>query len=304
MKRFTAVLIGLLCLPAYAEIAPVDYWDQPEEAEVQVTDEVVAQPEEETPVKQVSQPAMVSPRATIGRSATRTMSSANGTTSTRAVAAPSRAVASRNSSASIRSMMNPNSGTVASRQSSSSNVNEARVGTSSPLYNSTNARVAIRNSAGVGTRVATVTSGLTTTSSSSTTSGTDMEELAQMTDFCKAQYFSCMDNFCNTLDDNEGRCSCSANIKNYQKVEDALKTATEDLQNVAMQIQYLGLNKDEVVALFSQTEAEEAMSENQDTTDLKNDLDKYENLLLILSQPAARDQAMRLIWIFLILILR
>ena len=68
----------------------------------------------------------------------------------------------------------------------------------------------------------------TTTSTATTT--TDMDELAQVTDFCKAQYTQCMDNFCNVLDDNQGRCSCSVNLKNYANTENALKKATEDLQ--------------------------------------------------------------------------
>jgi hypothetical protein len=289
MKKITAVLIGLLCLPAYAEIVPADYWDQQEAAESQVADDVMAQTGEETQAQPTNQttsaPTVASPRATIARSGTRAVSSAKGTTSTRTSAAPSRAVASRNSSISIRSMMTPNSGTVSSRQSSNFNVNSARVGitqtntVSAPLYNS--ARVAVRPSA-IGSvasaRVASVSTG--TTTSSSTSTGTDMEEIAQLTDFCKAQYFSCMDNFCNILDDNQGRCSCSSNIKNYQKVEDALKSATEELQSVALQIQYLGLSKEEVVSLFTQTEAEEAMSGTQDTTDLKNDLDKIQKLII------------------------
>ena len=64
-----------------------------------------------------------------------------------------------------------------------------------------------------------------------------------------------MDNFCNVLDDNQGRCSCSANLSNYAETEEALKQATEDLQDVALQIQYIGLTADEVETLFTQTEA-------------------------------------------------
>lgn len=290
MKRFTAVLIGLLCLPAYAEVVPAGYWDQPTEEESQITDDIAVQSDQETPVQKVSQsviaPSTVSQRATAARTATRAVSSVKGTTSTRS--APSRAVASRNSATNIRSMANPNGGTVSSRQSSNSNVNEARTAltqsdtVNTALYTPVTARVAVRTSA-IGSSISNTIRAATTstsTTSSSTSSGTDMEELAQLTDFCKAQYFSCMDNFCDTLDDNQGRCSCSANIKSYQKIEDALKSATEELQNVALQIQYLGLTKDEVIALFSETEAEEVMSDNTDTTALKNDLDKIQKLII------------------------
>src|SRR5574344_2187981 len=110
MKRFTAVWIGLLCLPAYAEVVPAGYWDQPTDEETQITDDVAAQSDQETPVQKVSQSVIatstVSQRATAARTATRAVSSGKGTTSTRA--APSRAVASRNSALSIRSMANPN----------------------------------------------------------------------------------------------------------------------------------------------------------------------------------------------------
>ena len=89
-----------------------------------------------------------------------------------------------------------------------------------------------------------------------------------------------MDNFCNVLDDNQGRCSCSANLKNYAKTEEALKQATEDLQDVAQKIQYIGLTSDEVETLFKQTEAELAMQQNSDNTQLKNDLDRIKNMIV------------------------
>ena len=124
-----------------------------------------------------------------------------------------------------------------------------------------------------------------TTATSETTQTNDelaqsMDELAQMTDYCKAQYTECMDNFCNVLDDNQGRCSCSANLKKYAKTEEALKLATESLQDVAQQIQYIGLTSEEVETLFTQTEAELQMQKTQDNTQLKNDLDNIKDMIL------------------------
>ena len=107
-----------------------------------------------------------------------------------------------------------------------------------------------------------------------------MDSLAQMTSYCKAQYAECMDNFCNVLDDNQGRCSCSKNIKNYEKTETALKQATEALQDVAQQIQYIGLSKYEIETLFSQTEAELQMQNTTDNSQLKNSLDKIKGLIV------------------------
>ena len=96
-----------------------------------------------------------------------------------------------------------------------------------------------------------------------------------------------MDNFCNVLDDNQGRCTCSKNIKNYAKTEEALKAATEALQDVAQQIQYIGLSSDEIETLFTQTEAEIQMQSTQDNTQLKNDLDRIKNLIVDVKSGSA-----------------
>ncbi|MBP3397970.1 MAG: hypothetical protein J6K82_03500 [Alphaproteobacteria bacterium] len=148
-----------------------------------------------------------------------------------------------------------------------------------PLYTG---RVSTRSSA-IRARIPTIsaTSGTTTTTTTSVAdTEISMDELAQITDFCKAQYTQCMDNFCNVLDDNQGRCSCSKNIKNYAETEAALKEATEALQDVAQEIQYIGLTSDEVETLFTQTEAELTMSKTSDNTTLKNDLDRIKKLII------------------------
>ncbi|MCM1293992.1 MAG: hypothetical protein NC311_00315 [Muribaculaceae bacterium] len=131
-------------------------------------------------------------------------------------------------------------------------------------------------------RMASTATTTTTTSTAETKADTaaEMDELAQMTDYCKAQYTQCMDNFCNVLDDNQGRCSCSANLKNYSKTETALKQATENLQDVAQQIQYIGLTKDEIETLFTQTEAELKMQNTTDNSQMKNDLDRIKNMIV------------------------
>ena len=175
--------------------------------------------------------------------------------------------------------------------SNKSNANTSRASivqtdtVNSPLYISS--RVGVTNTSNVTTRVPTIRVGsaatstnATTTSSESTSSTTSIDELAQLTDYCKAQYVACMDNFCNVLDDNQGRCSCSANLSNYAETEDALKQATEDLQEVALQIQYIGLTADEVETLFTQTEAELEMQTSTDNSQLKNDLDKIKNMII------------------------
>ncbi len=155
-------------------------------------------------------------------------------------------------------------------------------GTSS-LYNSTSARLGVRSSSSLRrSPVVSVTSnGLTTTEEAVVAADTsEMDELAELTDYCKSQYMACMDNYCNVLDENQGRCSCSVNLKNYAKSEAALKQATEELQEVAQKIQYIGLSAREVETLFTQTEAERTMQTKTDTTQLKTSLDKVKDMII------------------------
>ncbi|MCL2369096.1 MAG: hypothetical protein FWC83_00270, partial [Alphaproteobacteria bacterium] len=113
--------------------------------------------------------------------------------------------------------------------------------------------------------------------------GPSMEELAALTDFCRAAYMNCMDGFCAVVDDAMGRCACSANVQQYVEVQQALRNVTDELQQVAIAIQYLGLSADEVTALFSQTEAEIAMGMGlnaQDTSQLRSDLNRIQGMVL------------------------
>ena len=159
-----------------------------------------------------------------------------------------------------------------------------------PLYTG---RVSTRSSA-IRARIPTISASSGTTTSSTTSAedtSASMDELAQLTDFCKAQYTQCMDNFCNVLDDTQGRCSCSKNIKNYAETEAALKEATEALQDVAQEIQYIGLTSQEVETLFAETEAELTMSKTSDSTTLKNDLDRIKKLIVEVKPGSASSTA-------------
>jgi hypothetical protein len=148
-------------------------------------------------------------------------------------------------------------------------------------------------SRGVATRSSIVTPTMFGTApaaaAAATVSASEAEELLAQTDFCKAQYSSCMDSFCNVLDDNQGRCSCSASISKYEKTEEAMKQATIDLQDVATKIKYLGLSRDEVLSLFEQTAAEQAMQGATDSSALKSSLEKIQKLLI---DPTSATTAM------------
>ena len=315
MKRFVAVLAGLIALPAFAEVAPVFYEDVIEYVEEDVDPTApIAEADVSAPVVV---PATKSTRTNGRVTATGRVSGRNAATTRTATRA---GVVSRTAarptvvtrSGTLPTVATRNATTRASRTNgidkiattrramqNSGGANVARAGVTTtdtvnnPIYSgNVAARVGMRVSSGtsgaVRARIPTISASVTnstsaTTATTNTTAASTaaaMDEMAQMTSFCKAQYTECMDNFCNVLDDNQGRCSCSKNIKNYEKTEIALKEATEALQDVAQQIQYIGLSKDDITTLFSQTEAELQMQNSTDNSKLKNDLDKIKSLVV------------------------
>ena len=96
---------------------------------------------------------------------------------------------------------------------------------------------------------------------------------------CQQQYNDCMDQFCNVIDANQGRCSCSSNLSNYTDVEEAVTDANNQLNDVAQRIRYVGLSADEIRAIMNETEAEEALSGAKDTSETRNMLEEIENLI-------------------------
>ena len=313
MKRFIAVLSGLLVLPAFAEVAPIYYDEVIEYFDEETSADDAVETATPTVVAPVAAPSSVNPR-TANRNASRAVPSIGANVATRSNAgrvtatnrttsntvsartATNSAVRSAPSRVSTRAARSASNGTqqiVSTRRAMQANTptTVARASivqtdtVTKPLYTG---RVSSRASA-VRARIPTVSavSATSTTTESAATATQSMDELAQIADFCKARYTSCMDNFCNVLDDNQGRCSCSKNIKNYAKTEDALKAATEALQDVAQQIQYIGLTSDEIETLFTQTEAEIQMQSTQDNTQLKNDLDRIKNLIVDVKSGSA-----------------
>ena len=292
MKRLICVLGGLLVLPAFADVTP-DVGN--------IANTPVAQPSRATPnannatsraTARVSASATntQNPRATTertsqsSRNATVARSGAAATTVARGASDTTSRVASRPSRNVAATGAN-----VTSRRAIPTNANPSvtsRVGMTTATVTN---RVSSRPTAAVMARAPTTisvsapvatTEEIVTTTEEKQTAVSNMDEIVQLTDYCKAQYTSCMDNFCNVLDDNQGRCSCSKNIKNYEKTENALKLATEALQDVSQQIQYIGLTKDDIETLFTQTEAELAMQSTTDSTQLKNDLDNIKDMIV------------------------
>ena len=319
MKRLVVVLGGLLALPAFAEVAPYYYADAIEYSDVEYAEDNALMDDAEIVAdEEVSQQPVVtvkkSPRITAVRNSSRAGASTSNTNTRRSSDSNTRVVAARTTTArtvapsrvaetrgtvSRAGAGNVTQGVSARRTTSASGANVARAGTTTTtatvktatgtteaVFEDNNlytGRVGVRSSGSarvptIRVASATVTTGESTVSKATTTAA--MDELAELTDYCKAQYTACMDNFCNVLDDNQGRCSCSKNIQNYAKTEEALKAATEELQDVAQKIQYIGLTGDEIKTLFSETEAEETMRGRTDNSEIKTSLDKIKNMIV------------------------
>ena len=106
-----------------------------------------------------------------------------------------------------------------------------------------------------------------------------LEQTAALNKSCQDQYNDCMDQFCAVIDANQKRCSCSSNLSKYAKVEKAVKDANTELNEVAQNIRYVGLSADEISAIMSATEAEEAMTGKTDTTENRTLLAQIEQMI-------------------------
>ena len=106
-----------------------------------------------------------------------------------------------------------------------------------------------------------------------------LEQTASLNKSCQEQYNECMDQFCAVIDANQKRCSCSANITQYAKVESAVKDANTQLNDVAQRIRYVGLSADEIRAIMNETEAEEALTGAADTSETRSMLEEIEDLI-------------------------
>ncbi|MBO7053054.1 MAG: hypothetical protein J6W27_01335 [Alphaproteobacteria bacterium] len=326
MKRFITVLAGLLVLPAFAEVAPV-YYDEIVEYTDEMIDDMDAVETEENQVVEntAKKKNNVSQRATTNRANSRVVSgnaavSQRGTTSSRVVASSprsaqqvsargvtSRAVKTSSRAKTAQQVVQPRSTqdkkAVTARVSTTGSVmtgdrtsasNNYQIKTLSgsgnePLYK---ARVGMRRAA-TSTRLSTA-SVIPTATTTPVVSNDDIEEttsnlaaVAELTEYCKAQYLACMDNYCNVLDDNQGRCSCSKNLKNYQKTEEALASATESFQDVVQKIKYIGLTTEQVNSLFKETEAELEMKSTSDSSQIKSSLDAIKRKIVDVTTPNA-----------------
>lgn len=316
MKRLVVVLSSLLVLPAFAEVAPSYYDEEVTFSDVELGDVDTGELEADTPVSSQSGAAGVRNNSVSGRNTGRTATTArtattnrNQRTATRSNTVRSRGVSARNTAAPVRTTSVSSrrvnttpvsgsdttraaqrSGTAARAAVSTGSTSNATLNTTTTLYNP-NATVQSRgvsgaarasvSTRGTSVRAATVsTTSTMPTADSAMETTTELNTLKSLTEYCQAQYASCMDNYCNVLDDNQGRCTCSKNIANYEKTEAALEAATEALQDVARSIQYIGLSADQITTLFTETEAELTMKNEKDSSAIRSDLDRVKRMVV------------------------
>ena len=331
MKRFISVLSSLLVLPAFAEVAPLYYDEVVEYTDEMINAEDEANSEASADQKQnVAQRTTINRSTSATRAvAAGTNASSRANTSSRAVAssprtttAASRATTARTTKAQNVTSRSASRATTArattSRNTQSTKPVTARVSTQNnsvmpanrsytygtnsvltdsgqSLYNSNTSRVGAanrRSNARISTAALPTTKTTTITQEDVTSTTSNLTALAELTDYCKAQYAACMDNYCNVLDDNQGRCSCSKNLKNYEKTEAALAQATEDFQEVVQKIKYIGLTGPQIESLFAETEAELSMKSNSDSSRLKNSLDAIKKKVVDVSSPTATSSSL------------
>ena len=106
-----------------------------------------------------------------------------------------------------------------------------------------------------------------------------LEKTSDLNNTCQQQYNECMDQFCNVVDTNQKRCSCSANLEKYARAQKAVQDANTELNDVAQRIRYIGLSADEIRAIMSATEAELELDKTKDTTQTRSLLDDIAEMI-------------------------
>ena len=303
MKRLVVVLSSLLVLPAFAEVAP-QYDTDITFSDVELNN--VDTGEVESAVAEVATEDAKAPKQqatgrTLGTgsrvaSAGRTATSRNSGTASRTNTTRSRSVSVRSTATPVRTT------SVSTRRA---NTNQARAGTTAraatlnttanvynPVVQSRTPRASVVTTRGATMRVATTgSSNVTPTAETVVETTSELDAIKSLTEACQAQYAACMDNYCNVLDDNQGRCTCSKNITNYEKTEAALESATEALQDVARNIQYIGLTSDQISTLFTETEAELSMKNAKDSSAIRSSLDKVKRMVVDVKSGTASATA-------------
>ena len=161
------------------------------------------------------------------------------------------------------------------------NENPKRAGVVSRVASANTRSVSNEQNRGIQSRASIFSSKKTVTPTAESISAAKdiLEKTADLNNTCQQQYNECMDQFCMVVDANQKRCSCSANLAKYEKVQKAVENANAELNEVAQNIRYVGLSANEIRAIMSATEAEEAMSKTKDNTETRSMLDDIADMI-------------------------
>lgn len=113
----------------------------------------------------------------------------------------------------------------------------------------TQSRKSEPTSAKLSARAATQTGNTTT----ETRTGTEYEQ-------CKTAFFTCMDQFCELKNDNFKRCSCNDRVFKFQEMLKSYQDVSTQLTEFSENLDVVGLDKEQVIAMKTATEGENALS--------------------------------------------
>ena len=80
---------------------------------------------------------------------------------------------------------------------------------------------------------------------------------------CKTAFFTCMDQFCELKNDSFRRCSCSNRVFDFQDISEGYQQANEQLTEFSDNLDIVGLNKEQVIAMKTASEGEDALTEDK-----------------------------------------
>ncbi|MCQ2562365.1 MAG: hypothetical protein MJ158_01990, partial [Alphaproteobacteria bacterium] len=95
------------------------------------------------------------------------------------------------------------------------------------------------------------------------TTGTNYSVNNSDTDTCKEIYFTCMDQFCATVNPDYRRCICSSKINTIQQQQNSISRTNSELQDFQnYNIDAISKTKNEVLAMSTATEGEQAIKKD------------------------------------------
>ncbi len=96
---------------------------------------------------------------------------------------------------------------------------------------------------------------------------------------CRTVYWECMDEFCANKDTNLRRCACSNRIHEFDGVKENLSNAEEKMFEFNQRLLMVNMDKEDVTAISTATEGEDASTSTEDKSDSELLLQKITSAL-------------------------